>query len=123
MSMVSTYALADDGQWYREPVLSGAGWFICFDDDDPPELVWRVDADINPYTLLREIGLEAKLQGRGQSAHRIFGGEFHEAYSFWLKIKKPIPAEYITEHDGVVTYMPPQGVLYDFGKGLKGLER
>ena len=122
MSLVSTYALADNNKWYREPVLSGEGWFICFDDDDPPELVFRVDANINPYILLREIGLNAKLKGRPRISGRLFNDEFHDAYSLWLKIKKPIPAKYITEHDGIITNMPFQGVLYDFGQGFNNLK-
>lgn len=125
MSLVSTYCLADDGQWYREPVLRGEDWFICFDDDDPPELVFKEHSDINPYTLLHDIGLKASLKGRGNRSGRMFGKdfEFDDAISFWLKIKKPIPAKAITEHDGVVTDMPFQGTLYDFGGGLKGLKQ
>lgn len=39
MSLVSTYVYATDGKFYKNPVIKGEGWFICFDDDDPPELV------------------------------------------------------------------------------------
>ncbi len=43
MSLVGTYVLCDDGRWYTNPCwwgsLNGRWWFICFDDDDPPEIV------------------------------------------------------------------------------------
>lgn len=124
MSLVSTYCLADDGKWYKEPVLGGEDWFICFDDDDPPELVFKEHSDINPYTLLRELGIKASLKGRGNRSMRMFSEEikFDDAISFWLKIKKPIPAAAITEHDGIIDELPFQGTLYDFGAGLKGLK-
>lgn len=126
MSLVSTYCLADDGKWYKEPVLRGEDWFICFDDDDPPELVFKEHSDINPYILLRELGIKAKLKGRGHLSGRMFGRsddyKFDDAVSFWLNIKKPIPASAITEHEGVIDELPFQGTLYDFGAGLKGLK-
>ena len=39
MSRVSTYVRAIDGQLYRDPVIYGDGWFVCFDDADPVGLV------------------------------------------------------------------------------------
>ncbi len=46
MSLVSTYCLCEDGYWYQNPLWHGDlltdgtyPWFICLDDDDPPELV------------------------------------------------------------------------------------
>ena len=39
MSLVSTYVYATDGKFYKDPTIRGEGWLICFDDDDPPELV------------------------------------------------------------------------------------
>lgn len=42
MSLVSTWAPCDDGLYHKNPILSDrpdGHWFICFDDDDPPELV------------------------------------------------------------------------------------
>ena len=40
MSLVPTFVKADNGKWYQNPELEGPGWFICFDDDDPIELVF-----------------------------------------------------------------------------------
>jgi hypothetical protein len=50
MSLVSTYVRAADGDLYRNPVLADEtnGWYLCFDDDDPPELVWKIRKDEEP---------------------------------------------------------------------------
>lgn len=47
MSLVSTWVRFADGNWRKNPVIHGhlalgtetLAWFICFDDDEPPELV------------------------------------------------------------------------------------
>ena len=44
MSLVPTWVLCDDRRMYRDAVLAAAAdgdWFICFDDNDPPELVMQ----------------------------------------------------------------------------------
>lgn len=49
MSLVATWCHCSDGKWYRNPVWSGdpdqdglATWFVCLDDDEPPELVVQI---------------------------------------------------------------------------------
>lgn len=40
MSMYSVWIKCQDGRWYEDPIWTEIGkWFICLDDDDPPELV------------------------------------------------------------------------------------
>lgn len=43
MSLVSTYVVMDDGLFYKNPVIfdDTNNWYICFDDEDPPEFVIR----------------------------------------------------------------------------------
>ena len=49
MSLVPMYVKCRDGSWYREPVLVFAEGFVCFDDEDPPELVlWLRDDGTHP---------------------------------------------------------------------------
>jgi len=49
MSLVPTYVRARDGYWYEDPVIEFPEGFICFDDDDPPELVlWRASLVAEP---------------------------------------------------------------------------
>jgi hypothetical protein len=46
MSLVPTWVLAQDGNYYSNPIVIGvepdgahARWYICFDHEEPPELV------------------------------------------------------------------------------------
>ena len=64
MSQVSVHVRAKDGKWYEDPVLFGRRnntkkgrvlWFICFDDNDPPELVLFDNSEI---PNLQDLGFE-----------------------------------------------------------------
>ena len=51
MSITSTWVLAEDGRYYEDPTLYDPDhfppwWFLCFDEDEPPELVVRVGTPI-----------------------------------------------------------------------------
>jgi hypothetical protein len=124
MSLVSTYALADDGKWYQNPVLGSPGydWFICFDDDDPIELVIANVSGLSPEQVFNFLKIEAKTTSRPHGSQRYFKEGFKQARAWWVSIEKPIPAAHITEHDGIITEQPFQGVLYDFGQGFGGLK-
>lgn len=98
MSLVSTYVIADDGLYYRDPVLEGDGWFICFDDDDPPELVIRCFQYNDPQMLLKAHKLPFIVTGSNGKALRCFNGSvrnMHDAKAYWLEMKAPIPVEYL----------------------------
>lgn len=116
MSLVSTYVRADDGKLYKNPVLSGEGWFICFDDDDPVELVVTVESKItDAVKFLQSLGIFPQDISRpSKGASRIFNGKFEEARSWFFEINKRIPHKLITEHDGIVEKDDIfQGVFYD----------
>jgi hypothetical protein len=108
MSLVATYVQATDGKIYKEPVLSGEDFFICFDDDDPPELVIKVldrtDKQLHQraINILKDIGLVATISDAHTKSGRLFGksNKFVDSYSVFLSIKAPIPADKITEHEG-----------------------
>lgn len=113
MSLVSTCVQANDGKIYKNPILSGEDFFICFDDDDPPELVikrlHRIDSDLHKRALdiLKNLGLVASLRGNPMKSSRLFNltqelsTKFIEAISYFLHIEAPIPANHITKHDGL----------------------
>lgn len=86
MSLVPTWVYAEDGNWYKDPVITGPGWFICFDDDDPPEMVIRTDQ--------RQPQIPAFFQpiGKfGHPCHRHFNNGFFPAKSCFGRLEKAIP--------------------------------
>lgn len=102
MSLVGTWVLAQDGNFYEEPVVRGDGWFLCFDDDDPPELVMQCrlvgqmrkrGANVVEAAgrILREAGVAFSDIKYSGVAGRIFGGQFKQAASVWLMVNGPIP--------------------------------
>lgn len=119
MSLVPTYVKADDGFFYKNPVLGTKDWFICFDDEDPPELVIKKECPSSPKTLLQMIGITfSNLQKQGIS-YRLFsqrGYNFKEAISYTFDLLKPLPVNNITKHEGKVTKEELHGrdcVFYD----------
>ncbi|HWY36194.1 MAG TPA: hypothetical protein VNX68_16230 [Nitrosopumilaceae archaeon] len=116
MSLVATYVRATDGKFYKDPILSGRGWFICFDDDDPVELVISCRSKKKPEGILEKIGMEhTPLRYRG-IAGRMFGKaiKFTDAESWFFEIENRVNPKFITEHDGIAKKNEiHQGVFYD----------
>lgn len=103
MSLVPTYYLASDGNLY-ESAPRGLDWFLCFDDEDPPELVMknpgkRKSADeckVLAYKLMESLGMEADIIAGPQRHGRVFDGKMcKKSISFFLKITKPIPIDLV----------------------------
>lgn len=116
MSLVSTYVRADNGKMYRNPVLRGEGWFVCFDDDEPVEIVIADETGIKePNAFLRSMGIKPHRMGKAmKGGSRSFEGGFKPAKSWFFEITHPIPAKLITSHDGIVERDEIfQGVIYD----------
>jgi hypothetical protein len=100
---------AVDGKLYRDPVLRGDGWFLCFDDDDPPELVVKKGQKPPGFIFF-------KRTHRGNSGGRCFTGDiaggFEQANSYFGRLVGRIPVP--KEHDGIVKDGETgQGVIYD----------
>lgn len=145
MSLVSTWALADDGRLYQNPVLGDATheWFICFDDDDPIEMVVKAHKPSRAAEGVLRIGVGkqavlehvraliqrldmkgVQIQGlnHGDGTSRCFepNDKFHRSVAVWLDIKHPIPARLIIKHDQVADVLPPgDKVFYNFDQPIK----
>ena len=125
MSLVPTYVQLNNGMWAKSPVWFGPGWFVCVDDDDPPELVmekrggqWR---HLNVEEFLKSKGISAKLLTGKSSALRLFPDDhwkkFRAAASWFFEF---------TEAPGTLTNMILEGLskerpeadccLYEFKK-------
>lgn len=122
MSMVPTYVKADDGKYYKNPVLGDKEntWFLCFDDNDPPELVIRKSNPAQPEEILKAIGVTGKVRRATRGGLRCFSRQrdpnlnLRPARAWFLVIDAPIPAASITEHDGAFPHPIPDCVSYDF---------
>jgi hypothetical protein len=123
MSLVATYVRADDGNLYNSPILSGNGWFICFDDDDPVEIVIRgigkKKLKDKALEILNDLGIKHTRLTYNQGGKRLFSDDeddynFEDARSWFFEIENRIPAQAITKHDGIVSINDIyQGVIYD----------
>lgn len=104
MSLVATWAKADDGYFYKEPVLAAEGWFICFDDDDPIELVIKLSSHLTPEEIFKTTGIDAEVTSKNFVAGRLFSEDaddyvFNDGRSYWIEIHKPLPHKLITKFD------------------------
>jgi len=117
MSLCTTYVKSADGKWYAEPSLRGTTqdgkqWYLCFDEDDPPELVVQTDGDgkeIDAAKILRDAGLSFG----GVRFDGVCGRMIGRAASFWVTITAPIPTP--TKFDAVYDQQPQrQGTYYSF---------
>lgn len=106
MSLVATWCKCTDGKWYEEPVWEGKGWFICLDDDDPPELVVQENCKCNGTGWFRIVRKDGEAQ-------RLFNGSWQPARSYFGKFTQvpPPPQRYDSVSDTRPSYM---GCFYDF---------
>lgn len=128
MSKIGVIVKCSDGQWYSHPVLGlDDTWFICYDDDDPIELVIQAKSIGKARVVARIV--ESHFRKRGQSitlrgnirpcGERMFKGKTDKvhkcrpAYNVWVNISNP-PVDLILEHSGVFEDRPKmEGVYYD----------
>jgi len=103
--------MAVDGKLYRDPVIEGDGWFLCFDDDDPPELVVKIGHNLPDLKCVRVLRAHAR---SGRCFSKTLDGDFlfEDAHSYWCELLSPIPVP--KRHDGTVERdQIVQGVIYD----------
>jgi len=121
MSLVSNYCYCSDGFWYKEANWRGlelpdgtSSWFICLDDDDPPEIV--IQANVVPPTFDWFSYPRPEMKTEKQcTAKRVFKTEPWEFRwghaTFGRLVAVPPPPE---QHQGKFEERPKnQGVYYD----------
>lgn len=123
MSLVSTYVQSLSGLWYENPTCSADGWFICWDDDEPIELVIKDSSGIKPSDVLKMMGIagwKLEIWYKGSKSMRLFGdGEdpkinFENASAYFLKqLKGGPPDSHLKCRTAPTEKMPRgQGVYY-----------
>lgn len=104
MSLVSTLVQSQEGSWYSDPTIREEHWFICWDDDEPIELV--VKEGIDPYSVidtLRNNGWLVNIDHENECCGmRIFGedagiAEFHDANAFFLEQDNGPPDDFLAD--------------------------
>jgi len=130
MSLVSSYIVSAEGNLIKNPTLQTAGAFICFDDDDPIELVVptppvfnfghaRLLAE-NALAQLAKHGAKFKITGPGDpfaicgyygKPTSVPHNQTGPARSWWLELLAPIPEAALHEGEKVKT-KPMQGVYH-----------
>lgn len=130
MSLVSTWCICSDGKWYEQPVWKGydpdgkTRWFLILDDDDPPEMILRVDDYPEHMPRKERAALYPKLDfirytenasGFG-GQWRQFGGKFVRSSNRFCEFTMvPPPPQ---SHDKVSDNRPGyMGCYYDLRKG------
>ena len=133
MSLVSNFVIMVDGKWYKNASIYDKtnNWFICFDDDDPSELVSyspkqmpKVDRLNFLKTILLTSDITANIISHQNSGSRLFPpnwtGPFKPTISAYLNIKRRIDLKELEiVHDGVTNEIPTNlygYVAYDFEK-------
>lgn len=111
MSLVSTYVCIGKDKFLQDPVIRFEHGFICFDDDDPPEIVLRESSFAsNVIASNYAVGLLGRLSipfsDRDRSGSKLWKMKhqgarcferkllvFHDAISTWFRLKGPIPID------------------------------
>jgi hypothetical protein len=130
MSLGTTYVRAVDGKFYAEPVFRGVTskgnrWYLCFDEDDDPELVLEIThGKEKPNALLPAFcRTDGRLTTATEGGERVFGVDgtkwlFAKAISFWVKChtRIDVPTEYDKSRQPSTQKTGLNGTYYDFEK-------
>ena len=130
MSLVSHFVIMDNTIWYKNPIIFDEthNWYICFDDDDPPEIVVHhtdqkhlsVKEKLDTIAMVLERHkIFAKVKYLSRTGNRLFPPyyeDFKSCIAAFIKIKSRIDISHlIIKHDGEFAEVPPHDcVMYDF---------
>jgi len=131
MSLVSDYTIMADGKWYKNITIydESQNWFLCFDDNEPPEIViYNPDKTssnkqkiIKIREVLKKANIYAKVTGLKATGSRLYpphwSREFKPSISGFLKIRRRIDiTNLLILHDGIFDKLPQREeyVFYDF---------
>lgn len=116
MSLVPAWVEAADGKFYANPVIQGPGWFVCFDDEDPPELVITPKNAFPPARALEKSGLKfSHLRAGHGGSYRQFSTGCKMAWSYFFKLEAPIPVPEVHNGIGPGPGHMVEGVYITFG--------
>ncbi len=126
MSLVAHYIKTTSGLWYKDLVIYGENWYLCFDDDDPPEIVIKKQKSIPRKErkeiicrCLNSVKISVKILSHSDQGERLFPPEykrFSPAIQGFVKITGKIDLTNLTYLSTKSFKSNPeyQGVFYDF---------
>ena len=122
MSLVPTFVQSTSGKWYKNPVIKGDDWFICWDDDEPIELVVKATPSRKDAveTIVQDLNLRGwnvrrKTKVRSDGS-RFFDGKLFPACQCFL-IQEAGPTDDILKDTEPEKHKPKADcVLYFNGK-------
>jgi hypothetical protein len=124
MSLVATYVFCEDKKWYKNLSYRDprGNWFVCFDDDEPVELVIKQEANLDPHNILHDLGILYSTIGSRISSGRLFNPKtltFTKAYSYFVDCygSQPFPTPRESDtYDSVHSEHPKKGGVYYGGE-------
>lgn len=127
MSRVPTFTFCKDKKFYENLIYQDdprrKEWFICFDDDEPAEIVVKASSLMKPQDILTHRGLPWKRLLRARRCDRFFGNmeePSNEAVSWFIEFLRgapfPTPNKYDACDEVWPIYPNREGVYY----GWKG---
>jgi len=126
MSLVSSYIHCEDGKYYKNLVYQDeeGTWFLCFDDDEPPEIVIAHGTDNKPIQkprkVLKKLGIKFNDMQEHLTCQRMFKRNGRDvllrATSYFFQLPKgkacPLPRESDAHEGSVERKDIVQGVIY-----------
>jgi hypothetical protein len=113
VSKTSVFVQAVDGNRYKNPLLYGVNWYVCFDDEDDPEIVIKSTKSSTVASMMRRAkkvlhrsAINGKVISQAKTAHRLFPPMWDKltpTMSFFLALGGPIPIP--ETHEGYIS--PP----------------
>lgn len=125
MSMGTVYVKAVDGKYYAEPKFRGVSqkgnrWYLCFDEDDDPELVIETTHGVEaPEVVMPDF---CSNPSKGTTGTRVFRSPDKAlisapAKAYWVRCHRRIsvPEHYDQRITPSEKMLGINGTYYDFG--------
>lgn len=113
MSLSPIYVKCRDGKYYKNPVITDdKDFYICFDDDEPIEIVIFDHCKRSPEAIMSELEIKHSKLIKGTASLRHLKGKFLPAKSFFFIEIENVPVP--NKHDGIIKHQKdlPECVLY-----------
>jgi hypothetical protein len=102
VSLVTHFVKCADGKYYEHLVYNDPAFYICFDDDDPPEIVILHSSKRKPGEACLSIGFPVAQVYNPTYCSSDFNGKMRISRRYFLRTRKGVP--YPTPRPGIDTW-------------------